>query len=323
VRHIYESDTVRRIADVAKKLRRKDLKRPDEFVSRTMRLGEWVRGHQRLATIAGLGLVAAVVAVALTIHLMARSRVGSSEGLWTAMDVLVSPLAPSKNDDEQEDREPPRGYETFDTTEARAKAASKAFRAVHDEHRGRAAGQVAALGLAGTEFSLGEYAKARRLYEEFLSDTGGLDQLKVIAVEGIGYCLEADERYDKALEKFRELEKLDGGRYRDLAQYHQARMLEKLNKSDDAAELYRAVVRRAEQAGEETEVDLFVQDRAESRLAVIDPGADVLKARSKNRGADLLRQLMSGEGGGPGGAPPGLPPGFPGAPADGPASGPR
>lgn len=296
---------------MAKKLSRKDLKRPDQFVNRTMQAGQWVKGHQRLVTFGAIGLVVAVLAVALTIHLTDRSRLTASEGLWIALDHMESPLAPTKTaeDEDREDREPPRGYEVFDDAEARSKAASKAFEVVVREHKTSTAGRAATLGLATTSFSLGDFSKARGYYEDFLADTGGLDHLKAIAVEGIGYCLEADEHYDQALEKYRELEKLDSGRYRDLAQYHQGRMLEKLSKNHDAAELYRAVVRRAEQATDEMETNLYVRDRAESRLAVIDPGADVLKSRSKARGAELLKQLMSGQGG-PGGLP-GLPAGGP------------
>lgn len=281
---------------MAKKLRRKDLKRPDEFVSRTMLAGQWIREHQRVVTFAAVALVVVVVAVTLAVHLSQRARATSSDATWTALDLLGAPVTGERAEDE-EDREPPRGYKVFATREARTKAAVAAFERVVEEHGGTAAGQAGLLSLGSALFTQGEHAKAREAFQGFLDRPAGLEPLVPIALEGLGYCLEAEESYDGALERFRDLEKVDNGRYRDLAQYHQGRMLEKLSKNSDAADQYRAVVRRAEQATDDAETNLFVRDRAESRLAVLDPGSDLLKARSKRSGADLVRQILGGQGG--------------------------
>lgn len=50
------------MADKAR-LRRKDIKRPDEFFTLTGRALTWVRQHQQLATWGGVGLLACLVAV--------------------------------------------------------------------------------------------------------------------------------------------------------------------------------------------------------------------------------------------------------------------
>jgi tetratricopeptide (TPR) repeat protein len=272
--------------------RRKELKKPDEFVTVTMRVGQWVRDNQRLAMFLGIAVLAIVVGAALTLQLVESSRVRNSSALWQAVATASAPVV----DPEDEEKIPAR-IQHFETLDDRYAAASKAFEKVIKLQNDSTSAQIARLGLASSKLAKGDYAGARQLYENFLKNTGGFDDLKAFAVEGLGYCLEGQKNYDKALERFRELEKLDKGAHSDLAKYHQARMLEKLNKRDEAAELYRTVVRRAEQASDDVVTDLFVVDRAENRLEVIDPSSEVLKQRSKGRQAELLKQLLRGGGG--------------------------
>jgi tetratricopeptide (TPR) repeat protein len=283
--------------------RRKELRKPDEFVTFTMKMGQWVRDNQRLVMFAGIAVVVIVVGVALSFQLMGRSRVRSSTALWQAVATASAPII----DPEETEEEIPARIQHFKTLDERNEAASKALEKVIKAQSDTSAGQVARLGLAGTKLAKGDYAGARSLYENFLKNQGGFDALKANAVEGLGYCLEGQKNYSGALERFRELEKLDDGAHADLAKYHQARMLEKLNKRDQAAELYRGIVRRAEQATDEMVTDLFVVDRAEDRLEIIDPGSDVLKARSKARQTELLKQILSSGGAGGAGLP-NLPP---------------
>jgi tetratricopeptide (TPR) repeat protein len=272
--------------------RRKELRKPDEFVTVTMKVGQWVRDNQRFVMFAGIALVVVVVGVALTIQLVRSSRTSASAELWQAVAVASAPVV-----DPEDEEEIPERIQHFKSLADRNEAASKALAKVVKSQENSTSGQVARLGLATTKLAKGDYAGARGLYENFIANTAGFDELKAFAVEGLGYCYEGQKNYDAALERFRELEKLDSGAHADLAKYHQARMLEKLNKRDAAAELYRGVVRRAEQATDEMVTDLFVVDRAEDRLEVIDPGSDVLKQRSKARQSELLKQLMSGGGG--------------------------
>ena len=279
--------------------RRKELRKPDEFVTITMKMGEWIREHQRLVVFASAFVVIVVVAVALTIQLMTSSRVRHSEELWSAIATASAPVV----DPDDEEHEIPDRVEHYKTEADRTKAAVSAFQKVIKAQGTTTPAQLARLGLASEKLSEGDYAEARKLYESFLGDTGGFDQLKAFAVEGVGYCFEGQKNYDRALDEYRELEKLDDGVHADLAKYHQARMLEKMNKNQEAADLYRGIVRRSEQATDEMVTNLFVRDRSESRLAVLDPGSELLKRSQKGRGADLLKQLLNrGGAGGAGGA---------------------
>jgi tetratricopeptide (TPR) repeat protein len=276
---------------LAKKSRRKELRQPDEFVSFTMKAGQWVRDHQRLVIFVSVAVVVIVVAVALTVQLTGNYRVKASEGLWTAVETGAAPVV-----DPDREQDIPANIRKFDSVDERSAAAIKAFKVAVDENGKSTAGQAARLALAALTLEKGEYPAAHKLYESFLDAPDGLSEFEGLALEGVGYCLEGQKNYDQALAKYRQLEKISDGDYQDVARYHQARMLEKLNKRDEALDLYRGVVRRADQATEDTVTNLFARDRAEARLALLDPGADVLRQRSKGRGADLLRQVLGQQG---------------------------
>lgn len=282
---------------MVKKRRRKDLKQPDEFVTVTMKLGQWVREHQRLVVFISAIIVVTVVGIALTIQLVGSSRVQNSDPLWEAISTASAPVIDPDDDENDNASKLPNSIQRFDSLSDRTEAATKAFEKVLAGGKNSGAGRAATLGLAASKFSKGEFAEARALYEDFANDPGGFDHLKAYAVEGTGLCFESQKNYDRALEQYRSLEKIDDGDHQDLAKYHQARMLEHLSKQREAADLYRGIVRRAEQATDDMITNLWVRDRAEARLAVIDPGSDVLKQRSKNRGSDLLKRIIGGRGG--------------------------
>ena len=281
---------------MANKRRRKELRQPDEFVTVTMKLGQWIREHQRLVILSATAIIVVVVGVALTIQLVGSSRVNASSSLLSAIGVSAAPVA--NPDDEEE--EIPEEIQHFSTFDERAQAASKAYQKVLAESADSSAERAATLGLASSKLSLGEVSEAKQLYEDFLANPGEFEHMKVYAAEGLGFCYEAQKNYDRALDQFKTI---DSEGYQDLSKYHQARMLEHLSKRNSAAVLYRGIVQRAEQATDDMVTDLWVRDRAEARLAVLDPSADVLKQRSKGRGADLLKQILGKRGGGAPGAP--------------------
>lgn len=300
---------------MSKKQRRKDLKQPDQFVTKTLSIGQWIREHQRLVVFAAIFIVAAVVLIALTIQLTGSSRNRRSAPLWEAITIASAPIVNPEEEEELSERTKRllKRVKRYESEDDRREDSIKLFKKVSGD--GAVTGQIAKLALASSYYEKGEIAEARGLYEDFYLNPEGFDSLKGIALEGIGFCYEAQKNYDRALEKFRELEQLFDGDFQDIAKYHQARMHEKLNDQDQAAELYRKIVSRSEQATEDMITDGYAQKRAESRLAVLDPTADVLKNRSKSRNADLLKMLGGRGGLGlPGG--PGSPPRLPSLPRE-------
>jgi tetratricopeptide (TPR) repeat protein len=122
----------------------------------------------------------------------------------------------------------------FKTAEDRVKAAREGYEKVVAERPGTPAASLAKLGLAGLLYDQGKFDEARKAYEEaYGSDLAKLDpESKARSLEGIGLSLEAKGDRDGALKRFGELENLDVHGFRELALYHQARLLHA--KGDDA-----------------------------------------------------------------------------------------
>jgi tetratricopeptide (TPR) repeat protein len=122
----------------------------------------------------------------------------------------------------------------FSTDEARLEAARLGYEKVAAQRAGSPAAGLAKLGLAGVLYDQGKYEESRKLYEEVSSsELAKLDpESKGRSIEGMALCLEAKGDQDAALKRFGELENLDVPGFRELALYHQGRLLHA--KGDDA-----------------------------------------------------------------------------------------
>jgi tetratricopeptide (TPR) repeat protein len=90
------------------------------------------------------------------------------------------------------------------------------------------------LGVANSLLELGKPAEASSEYTKALESAGDDTYLRSRALEGSGYALEAQQKYEDALKKFDELSHLANGAYRSLGDYHRARVLVAQGKAADA-----------------------------------------------------------------------------------------
>jgi hypothetical protein len=139
-----------------------------------------------------------------------------------------------------------------------------------------------------------------------------------------------DKHLDDALAAFKQLELIDLKGFKELGQYHEARVLQAKGESAKAIELLKEVHTAVSSPGE-THPFPYLELVAEDRLRQLDPSAlppKAPKAKPGGRGGppggggdmpdmsdpriqDLIRQLQQQQQGGGGGAPPMPPPGPP------------
>jgi hypothetical protein len=155
------------------------------------------------------------------------------------------------------------------------------------------------------------------------------------ALEGIGFADELlaqtdaagkDGHLDAALAAYKQLEQVDLKGFKELGQYHQARVLQAKGEKAKAIELLKDVEKRVAEPGSEHPFS-YLEYVVEDRLRALDPTALPPKPKAPHgMGApggpdvdmndpqiqELLRQLQQqgGQGGG-GGLPPAPPPGGP------------
>lgn len=94
----------------------------------------------------------------------------------------------------------------------------------------------AQLAAANASYDLKEYAAAISAYEKLLAnkDIGKHPQIKLHALEGIGFSLEAQAKYPEALAAFKKIDSIDDRGAKQIGRLHTARVHHLLNQNDQA-----------------------------------------------------------------------------------------
>jgi predicted negative regulator of RcsB-dependent stress response len=124
--------------------------------------------------------------------------------------------------------------------------------------------QDAALVAAAQAMQAGDFDAALAEYELFLADAGDDHPLRFVALEGKGNALEAKGELDAALESFQAIAPHLTDYYRPMALYHQGRVLEALERADEALAIYKQYL-------EEFPKEELATPMVRERLEALDP----------------------------------------------------
>jgi tetratricopeptide (TPR) repeat protein len=245
---------------VPKKIRRKELKQPDQFVGFWTRVsnsvGEWAAARKR-ALVIGLFAAATVIGGSIIISQVHESR---AQKAGAALDrvrristaELVPAGAPAKDD----------GVPHFPTEKARLEGALAALDASFSPRAPLYAEAMLVRG--GLLLDLERTDEAIAAYEALLNDK--LDKrLTFLAREGLGYAYERKGKMSEATATFGKLGDAASGLgdfYRDRALYHQARLAEIAGNRADATRIYQEVL--------DKNPTTSLRDEITNRLAVLE-----------------------------------------------------
>ncbi len=192
------------------KLRRKDLRAPDEFESLVGRASGWVQDHLSLI----LGGVGVLVLALVVFVLVGRARSARSEEAAVAFRSAQSTLQAGKLDE-----------------------AIDAFTSVAREHAGTPSGDLAALYKGHALTRKPDPAAAAAAYGEYLAASAAPPYLRQEALVGLGHARLALGDASGATDAFDRAAAIDGP-YRTDAVLGAARLSESAGKHDRALDLY-------------------------------------------------------------------------------------
>ncbi|ACY16229.1 tetratricopeptide repeat protein [Haliangium ochraceum] len=229
----------------------------DDFVTGVSNVAEKIQPH--LKTIAVLVSAALLLAIVWFAYDYTRTRAeiqatSMYREALAAADRAVVPAA-EEGEDAGNTEEPAADPAvdplaepeeiTYPSYEARAQAVVTQLDALFDKHGSTDTARAARVTYAAALYDSGRYADAATAYQELLDDASVSPAIADLARTGLGYALEgaalASEEegsrtagLEKALASFRQIQTDDAGPKREFALYHEARILTKLGKRDEA-----------------------------------------------------------------------------------------
>lgn len=228
------------------------------------------RGAARRGLWVGVGAVAALLVVVIGVVVVSQRQASQaeatralaaaarieSEGVVGDPTVLIGstkakPVMPILKDEAEREAALTKALEDLD---ARAPGSDAAL--------------AGALVKAADALREGKPSDAEALYREFLDRADAQHPLRFAAQEGFGFAREAQGDLDGALAAFQALAGEKGVFYRDMALWHQGRILERQGKPDAALEIYRQYLVEYPMQGPS-----IAQAEVRRRLEELDPKA--------------------------------------------------
>jgi TolA-binding protein len=199
------------------KVRRKDLRKPDEFETLTGQAVDWAQENRPVVlAVAAVAIVAALVALGV-----ARWRSNRNEAAATMFVNAQAAFAESNWTD-----------------------AAQRFADVADEYPGAPFGRLAKLYRAHALARQGDHAGAATAYGEYLASDPPTEYLRQEALLGLGHAKEAGGDTEGALEAYTQAGAL-GGPYRTDALLAAGRLQAASGRLDEARAVYESLVKDA------------------------------------------------------------------------------
>ncbi|OGP94397.1 MAG: hypothetical protein A2157_12155 [Deltaproteobacteria bacterium RBG_16_47_11] len=210
----------------AKKIIKKRLKEPDEFITLTERAFLFVTHHTKSIAV-GAGIVLVLLLSIFFFQKWEMKNEGSAyQMLNLVMESYQMVSSPYREGSPQEYKNVLEGLNEVIT-----------------KFPGTSSGKLAILYKGNAYLRLGEFDEAIKAYEVYLEKAGKERLYRSFAMEGLGYSYEGKKNYEKAMHAYQRV--LDLGESFQLANAHLGlgRCYEKMGKTKEALEHYKSFIK--------------------------------------------------------------------------------
>jgi len=217
-----------------KRITRKEIKQPDEFITFSARAFEFARTHTR-EIIIGVASVLALALLLWAVSAYSNKKEAQASRLLAQAQALLQPISPEA----QAGRPVPVEGKADPEASARALVL---LQDVVDKYKGTEAGRVAWILLGQRQYEEGDFDAAIDTYERFLKKGGRKPELKAMAREGLAYAHEAKEDFAQAAICYEQLSKSSLTNVQGWAFLGMARCYERLGEVQKAIDAYRTLL---------------------------------------------------------------------------------
>jgi len=222
----------------AKKIIKKKLKKPDEFITFTEKTFLFITHHSKSIAVGG-GILLFLVLSLLSFQKWESGKEEKAYQMFnSAMETYQMVNASYREESPQE-----------------YKNVLEKFNEILIKFPKTSSGKIAILYKGNIDLRLGEFEEAMEAYESFLQKAGKGKLYRSFAMEGLGYAHEGKKDYEKAINLYQKVVDL-GERFQSANAYlGLGRCYEKLGKNREALEQYKNFI-KASQKSEMTNIVL-------------------------------------------------------------------
>jgi hypothetical protein len=278
----------------------------DPLVRRAVKATTWVQDHQQtFAALVVVGLLG-FGGFAGYEYWQDKRNGDASAMLAQALTDEHGHISDKVDDDDSDDTHAKPLYPTFKSAADRREAALAKYRDVEAKYAGTGAAILARLAEASLLLDKGDAKAAVTAYDEVISSALGKadPEVRGRALEGVGFADEAlaagdpadkAKHLDEALASYKKLADVDVPGFKELAQYHQARVVQAQGDKAKAIELLKDVQKRVAEPGDDQ--FSYLKFVVEDRLRDLDPTALPPKAHEAAGGKGGPGVKVTGAGG--------------------------
>jgi tetratricopeptide (TPR) repeat protein len=216
-----------------RKIIKKKLKEPDEFITLTERTYYFLTQHSK-PVVAGVIIVLAIVSAIFFYQRWEKKKEGNAYQLFAvAAETYQATSSPYREASPEQYK---NVLETFDEISAK--------------FPGTFAGKLSLLFKGNLLLRLGEFEEAIKSYNAFLQKAGKEKLYRIFALEGLGYSYEGKKDYEKALSAYQKIGEMGETFESANAYLGMGRCYEKLGKNKEAIENYKNFVKIAKKSNE-------------------------------------------------------------------------
>ncbi|MEA3231650.1 MAG: tetratricopeptide repeat protein [Thermodesulfobacteriota bacterium] len=209
---------------VGKKIKRKQLKQPDEFITFSGKVIQWSQKYGRQISYAAIALVGIVLASIGYRYFDNRSELKAFTLLSRANANYAVQM------------------QKTGTQEKAYEAVKADYQDILDNYSGKNAGKVARKTLADICFNAGRYDQAINLYERSLKDFEKDPFYHTLILSDIALAQEANSNDEAAIKYFEMVANTPDPPAMDQALFHLAGLYEKVGKPEKAREFYEKII---------------------------------------------------------------------------------
>ncbi len=209
-----------------KKITKKQLKQPDEFLTFTDQAFHFVVNHGKPIAIGGIVVLAVVLSVVLFRYWDDRKEGEANQKLTLALEAVQAVISPSQQ-----------------ATPATNQGALEKLNEITKEFPRTYAGRLALMYRGSLLLKMGQFDEAIQAFQAFLAKMGKEKTYGLLALDGLGYAYEEKKDYEKAIETYKQIVATDETFESGEAYLKIGRCYEKLGKNKEAAENYQSFLK--------------------------------------------------------------------------------